>query len=197
MILKNPSLVTIALALGAYLLATRAYALFDSERAMAWIKAFPRNRRMAPFLTAVVILWTAWWVHRAAGESESFKAMQPLVIVSAPVVWVLLFRFMDSFLNARAFSALLLLLARPVVMSAFVYYSALRLPITLIGYTMAVSGIIFGFSRICCATSWAGRCGHRLGSVSSVGLGFCSGSVSWCSAGWSIHASSDSVRGRR
>lgn len=146
MILKNPSLVTIALALGAYLLATRAYALFDSERAMAWIKAFPRNRRMAPFLTAVVILWTAWWVHRAAGESESFKGMQPLVIVCAPVVWVLLVRFMDSFLNARAFSALLLLLARPVVMSAFVYHSALRLPITLIGYTMAVSGIVFGFS---------------------------------------------------
>jgi cell division protein FtsW (lipid II flippase) len=144
--LKNPSLVTVALLLGAYLIATRAYALIDSERVMRWIKAFPRNRKIAPFLTAVVILWTAWWVHKAAGESESFKGMQPIVVVGAPIAWLLLVRYMDSFLNSRAFAALILLLARPVVMSAFLIYSPWRFPVTIFGYIMAVSGIIFGFS---------------------------------------------------
>ena len=141
-----PSLGTMSVLVGLYLVLTRAWAWARPAAAERWLRGFPRNRRVAPFLAAVVIAWAAWWVRKAAGESESFRGWQGPVLAAAPVVWWLVWKFMDSFLNARAYGALLLLVARPVLMSAFPYESPLRLLVVVYAYGMVLGGIAFGFS---------------------------------------------------
>jgi len=170
--MSTPSLSSTALILGLYLIVTRIWAWLRPAAAEAWLRAFPRNRRLAPFLSAVVMAWAAWWVHRAAGESESFGAWQPVVIVAAPVAWWVTWRFMDSFLTARAYAALLLLVARPLLFSAFPHESPLRLPVVIYTYGMVVAGITFGFSphRLRDLIDWELRARERFRAICALGM---------------------------
>jgi len=83
------------------------------ERAMEWIRDFPRNKFVAWIMTAVGVTWVAWLLFiTPLGWVDNYKLS---LYVLAPGFFLLVVNYMDELLAPRALGGLLLLLPSPII----------------------------------------------------------------------------------
>ena len=133
-----------ALVVGALLALLGGIALAAPDRARRGARAFPRSAWTGRLLTAIDIAWVAVIVVRA--PLGRFEHLKPLVYIAAPAGYLLIVSFMDELLAPRALGGLLLLAANPLVRSAFVHPSSLRLVMTCFAYFWVVAGMVLMLS---------------------------------------------------
>jgi hypothetical protein len=105
------------LALGALLIAAHALALIKPATVQGWLRAFPRNYEIGVFLTIGVTAWFYFMVKWM--DLGEFSNWRDPVLTLTPIAGILAIFFMRDFLAVRAFGTLVLLLAEPLIESAF------------------------------------------------------------------------------
>lgn len=131
----------VSLILGAATLAVSAPLAMFPTIARKSCAAFPRSTVMAWILTAVDLAWSAALLYGSPMLS-GYQWAQRLVVILAPVAFILAVFLLDELLAARALGGLLVLIPRPVLDAAFVHDSDWRLVMTLVAYVMVVAGIV-------------------------------------------------------
>ena len=109
--------------------------------AQSWLKRLPRSRVAGIALLTIVLIWSFWLLATMEmGEFSSFR--RPLLIV-LPIGYLLVIRFVEEFLAARALGILCLLAAEPLLEAAFFRYETTRLFLTVLAYLMIVAGLFW------------------------------------------------------
>src|SRR5437016_32751 len=106
-----------------------------------WLKRFPRSGVAGVVLLTLALVWSFWLLATMEmGEFSSFR--RPLMIV-LPIGYVLVLRFVEEFLAARALGILCLLAAEPLLEGAFFRYETSRLFVTVLAYLLVLAGLIW------------------------------------------------------
>ncbi len=108
------------------------------------LKAFPRSAWPGRVLAALDVVWFAFYVLDAS--LPWIDANRWIVFAGAPVLFAVIVLFMDELLSVRAFGALLLLAAQPLLDAAFPYQSQWRLVLTTFAYCLVLVGSVLVWS---------------------------------------------------
>jgi len=142
-------------------------------RARAWLARFPRSLWPGRILAAVDVVWFAGYVLDASLPWVDVNRWA--VFLGAPLLLVVIVVLVDDLLAVRAFGALLLLAAQPLLDAAFPHASAWRLVLTTFAYVLVAVGCVLVWSpylfRQVIVERLAGpRLARRMGVV-GVGVG--------------------------
>jgi hypothetical protein len=101
----------------------------------------PRSRVAGFVLLTIAFFWSFWLLATMEmGEFSSFR--KPLLFI-LPVGFLLVLRFVDEFLSARALGILFLLAAEPLLDAAFVRDEISRLLVTAFAYILIIVGLFW------------------------------------------------------
>ena len=101
----------------------------------------PRSRVAGFVLLTIAFFWSfALLATMEMGEFSSFR--KPLLFI-LPVGFLLVLRFVDEFLSARALGILFLLAAEPLLDAAFFRNESSRLLVTVFAYILIVVGLFW------------------------------------------------------
>jgi hypothetical protein len=139
MIYHFPDLRTTAFIVGLAMVLLHGFALLKPDAVGGWLKVFPRSRKLGTVLLTIAAGW-AMYLLATIDLGEFTKYRTPLLIL-IPVSYVLSWKFVDEFLAVRALGMLLLLLAEPVLESAFMQPERWRLLLVVLAYAWVVKGI--------------------------------------------------------
>ena len=132
---------TVGIIVGAVLLISHLIALLQPGKVMPWLRALPRNYPFGAALMALNFFWVfVIWTEMDLGEFFTIERPIQVVIVVAGISVVL---FVTEFLAVRAVGMFLILLAAPILDSAFLKMPDTRLLLVLLAYVGAVAGIFF------------------------------------------------------
>jgi len=130
-----PSWITLKLTMlliGALLIGAHALALFSPALAQGMLKKFPRNFEAGVYLTILATGWFYFMVNKMdLGEFDKWRT--PVLYVT-PVAGILAIFFMREFLAVRALGTLMLMLAEPLLESAFMRPEYIRLSLVILVY---------------------------------------------------------------
>src|ERR1700694_5232101 len=101
-------------------------------------KRLPRSRAAGIVLLTIDLIWSFWLL--ATMEMGEFSSFRRPLLISLPIGYFLVLRFVDEFLAVRALGILLLLAAEPLLCAAFFRYETSRLLVTVFGYLLIVAG---------------------------------------------------------
>ncbi|MFZ4765358.1 MAG: hypothetical protein ACOYMN_10430 [Roseimicrobium sp.] len=133
------SMKTVGLLLGAALVGGHLLVWLRAADAMAIAKEFPRGRAWGIVLLAVCLVWTQFLV--AFMDMGEFYTWRRTLMIILPVAFVLVVVFVPEFLAVRALGTLLLLVASPVLHSAFLQPQTSRLLLPILAYAWIVVGM--------------------------------------------------------
>jgi hypothetical protein len=120
------------LLLGALLVVMHALALAKPDAVQGWLKKFPRNYEIGVFLTIGVTAWFYLMVKwMDLGEFDKWR--DPVLVIT-PIAGILAIFFMRDFLAVRALGTMVLLLAMPLLESAFMRPEMIRLTLVTLVY---------------------------------------------------------------
>ncbi|MEM9281596.1 MAG: hypothetical protein AAGA96_07220 [Verrucomicrobiota bacterium] len=127
--------------LGAGILLSHLWGLFQPKQAKAFLKGFPRNEKIG---IPLVIFCFAWglmiWTCMDLGEFFKIERQVQFVIVGVCIGVVILVR---EFIAVRALGFFLILLAAPILDSAFLQEPKTRLLIVAYAYVIALKGMFW------------------------------------------------------
>jgi hypothetical protein len=104
-------------------------------------RQLPRSRVAGFVLLTIAFFWSFWLLATMEmGEFSSFR--KPLLIIM-PIGFLLILRFVDEFLAARALGILFLLAAEPLLDAAFFRSETSRLLVTVLAYLLIVAGLFW------------------------------------------------------
>ena len=135
------SMKTVGIVLGLVLLATHAFALLRKESVQRFLKDFPRNRK-AGIVLLLIDAFLAWVLMREIDMGEFF-GLRGFILLLIPVATVLIILYCEEFLAVRALGTLLLLLAAPVLASAFLKPQLTRLLLPILAYAWILLGLFW------------------------------------------------------
>lgn len=135
------SLRTAGIIAGAILVLLSLPGLVRPATLQTWTKRLPRSR-IAGFLLFTVALGWSFWLLATMEMGEFAPFRKPLLIV-LPIGYVLVLRFVDELLAARALGILCLLAAEPLLDAAFLRYERVRLVVTVFAYILVVLGLFW------------------------------------------------------
>lgn len=132
---------TAGIVAGALLVLVSLPGFIKPAMAQTWLKSLPRSRVAGIALLTIVLIWSFWLLATMEmGEFSSFR--RPLLIV-LPIGYLLVIRFVEEFLAARALGILCLLAAEPLLEAAFFRYETSRLFLTVLAYLMIIAGLFW------------------------------------------------------
>lgn len=135
----NLSLKAVSILLGVIYLVSHGFAAVQKEAFSKWLKKFPRDQASALVLMAICVAWTLWVLWNLnIGNFQNWRT--PLLVV-APVVYFLLWKFAPQFLAVRMLGCLLLLAACPVLKACFLREEATRLILVTMAYIWIILGM--------------------------------------------------------
>ena len=117
----------VGIAAGAWLVVSHALALWQGEKARAWLKAFPFCKTAGRVLMGVAGVW-AFALFRGVDfgfieiprmDMGEFYTIRPQLMLLVPVATVLVVVYCEEFLAVRALGCVLLLLAAVPLDAAF------------------------------------------------------------------------------
>lgn len=130
--------------LGVMLIIGHAFLLLQSEASQNFLRKFPRNQKLGQWLLGLGLLW--FWLLIApankgfisflAMDMTEFNAVKPILRLLLPVIYVMVAMSITEFLSVRAFGLLGLLVAQPLLDSAFLRDPSSRLLIPLWTYAL-------------------------------------------------------------
>ena len=135
------SLQTAGYIAGIFLLIFSLWGLAQPTSAQAAARQFPRSRVAGFVLLTVAFFWSFWLL--ATMEMGEFSGFRKPLLFILPVGFLLVLRFVDEFLAARALGILVLLAAEPLLDAAFFRNESSRLFVTVFAYLLIVAGLIW------------------------------------------------------
>ena len=133
---------TVGLVVGILLLVFGSCGLLSPALSRKLLAGFPRNRAAACLLTAVVLGWAFWLLYNATFLA-GLPVVRKVVLVVAPVSYLLVIMFLDELLAARSLGGLLLLLPQLVLRATFPHdQSEWRFVLTTLAYVWVIAGIV-------------------------------------------------------
>jgi hypothetical protein len=136
------TLKTAGIIAGLVLILFGALALASGDTARNFATKFPRSRIAGIILLTIDLLWTFWLL--ATMEMGEFSTFRRPLLIALPIGFLLVLKFVDEFLSARALGILFLLAAEPLLEAAFLRYETSRLVVTVLAYLMIVLGLLWG-----------------------------------------------------
>jgi hypothetical protein len=135
------SLQTAGYIAGGVLLLFGLWGLIRADASQAAARTLPRSRVAGFVLLTIAFFWSFWLLATMEmGEFSSFR--KPLLFI-LPVGFLLVLRFVDEFLAARALGILFLLGAEPLLDAAFFRSESSRLLVTVFAYILIVVGLFW------------------------------------------------------
>jgi len=135
------SLQTAGYIAGIVLLLLGLWGLVRPDTSQAAARSLPRSRVAGFVLLTIAFFWSFWLLATMEmGEFSSFR--KPLLFI-LPVGFLLVLRFVDEFLSARALGILFLLAAEPLLDAAFFRNETSRLLVTVFAYILVVVGLFW------------------------------------------------------
>ncbi len=139
-----PSWITLKLTMlvvGALLIIFHALALAKPNLTKDILRKFPRNYEAGVYLTILVTGWFYFMVKLMdLGEFDKWRG--PVLLVT-PIAGVLAIFFMRDFLAVRALGTLVLMLAEPLLESAFMRPEYIRLTLVVLVYAWIFFGLFW------------------------------------------------------
>ena len=131
----------VGLVIGIWLIASHVFALLKPDIVKPWLKAFPRNEKIG---IPLVIFCFAWgfiiWSCMDLGEFYKIERVVQIIIAGVCIGVVTQVR---EFLAVRALGFLLILVAAPILDSAFLQEPQSRLLLVALAYAGAVKGMFW------------------------------------------------------
>jgi hypothetical protein len=137
----NLSLQTAGLIAGIFLLLFGLSGLINPGASQAFARALPRSRVAGFVLLSFAFFWSFWLL--ATMEMGEFSGFRKPLLIIMPIGFLLVLRFVDEFLAARALGILFLLAAEPLLSAAFFRNEASRLLVTVFAYLLIVVGLFW------------------------------------------------------
>src|SRR5204862_5104786 len=135
------SLQTAGYIAGVVLLLFGLWGLIRPDGSQAAARNLPRSRVAGFVLLTIAFFWSFWLLATMEmGEFSSFR--KPLLFI-LPVGFLLVLRFVDEFLSARALGIVFLLAAEPLLDAAFFRNETSRLLVTVFAYILIVVGLFW------------------------------------------------------
>lgn len=135
------SLRGVGIFVGALLLITHLFALWQPESVQNWLKKFPRSWPLGVSLITIAGIWAFWLV--ATMDLGEFTSYRPLLMIVVPAAWLLMLTSVREFLAVRAFGMLLLLAAEPLLEVAFLQNETWRFLLVVLAYAWVIAGLFF------------------------------------------------------
>jgi hypothetical protein len=135
------SLQTAGYIAGLFLVLLGLWGMFQPDASRAAARTLPRSRIAGFVLLTIAFFWSFWLLATMEmGEFSSFR--KPLLFI-LPVGFLLVLRFVDEFLAARALGILFLLAAEPLLDAAFFRIESTKLLVTVFAYLLIVIGLFW------------------------------------------------------
>ncbi|HKP92677.1 MAG TPA: hypothetical protein VJS88_02180, partial [Chthoniobacterales bacterium] len=115
--------------------------LLRPDQARSWAKFLPRSRVAGITLLTLALIWSFWLL--ATMEMGEFSGFRKPLLIILPIGFLLVLRYVDEFLAARALGILFLLAAEPLLDAAFFRNEATRLLVTVFAYLLIVAGLFW------------------------------------------------------
>lgn len=117
---------------GLALVAGHVYALLNSAKVQAFLKAFPRDYKWGVILLSIDFAWAMLCLaHMDMGE---FYHLRKWFLIIVPISFVLVLVYVKEFLSVRALGSLMLLVAGVVLQAAFLQPQLSRLLLPALAY---------------------------------------------------------------
>jgi hypothetical protein len=166
------SLRTAAIIAGLLLLLITLPGLVRPELLQTWTKRLPRSRTAGFVLFTIALAWSFWLL--ATMEMGEFAPFRRPLLIALPIGYVLVLRFVDELLAARALGILCLLSAEPLLDATFLRYDAARLVVTVFAYVLVIIGLFWVTMPYLLRDEidWASRTRWRWRSVHGIAVAY-------------------------
>jgi hypothetical protein len=139
------------LVLGLFLMLAHLLLLAKSDTCQSFLKKFPRNQKIGQVLLGIGLLWfwllvappNKGWISVLAMDMTDFNGIKPLLRLLMPLIFVAVAMSITEFLSVRALGLLGLLVAQPLLDSAFLRDPATRLLIPIYTYGLIIASLFF------------------------------------------------------
>jgi hypothetical protein len=135
------SLQTAGFIAGVFLLLLGLSGLIKPDASQTAARSLPRSRVAGFVLLTIAFFWSFWLL--ATMEMGEFATFRKPLLIIMPIGFLLVLRFVDEFLAARALGILCLLAAEPLLDAAFFRNEASRLLVTVLAYLLIVAGLFW------------------------------------------------------
>ncbi len=188
------SLFTVGLILGVSLIGSHALMLAKPAMVQGFLKSFPRNPLLGQILLGIGLAW--FWlliapegmgvISSLAMDLGEFNGAKPMLRILVPVTLVLVVMSVRDFLAVRALGVVGLMLASPLLESAFLKDPSSRLLVPIYAYglltaSMFCVGMPYLFRD---AVNWATADAKRWNLLSFAGLAYGVATVACAFAFW-------------
>jgi len=179
---KHLSLFTVGLILAVWLIGSHALMLAKPKTVQDFLKKFPRDQMMGQILLGIGLAW--FWLLIApdglgklsalAMDLGEFNGAKPLLRILVPVSLILVATSVRDFLAVRALGVVGLMVASPLLESAFLKDPSSRLLVPIYAYALLTAsmfwvGMPYLFRD---AVNWATTDQKRWTMLSLAGLGY-------------------------
>lgn len=176
------SLFTVGLILGVWLIASHALMLARPALVQGYLKKFPRDQMAGQVLLGIGLAWfwlliapEGWGMLSAlAMELGEFNGAKPMLRILVPVTLVLVATSVRDFLAVRALGVVGLMVAAPLLESAFLKDPSSRLLVPIYAYALLTASLFWvGMPYLFRdAVTWATADQKRWKVLSLAGLGY-------------------------
>ena len=176
------SLFTVGLILGVWLIASHALMLARPALVQGYLKKFPRDQMAGQVLLGIGLAWfwlliapEGWGMLSAlAMELGEFNGAKPMLRILVPVTLVLVATSVRDFLAVRALGVVGLMVAAPLLESAFLKDPSSRLLVPIYAYALLTASLFWvGMPYLFRdAVTWATADQKRWKILSLAGLGY-------------------------
>ena len=135
------SLQTAGYIVGLFLLLIGLMGLINPARSISFARNLPRSRVAGFVLLTIAFFWTFWLL--ATMEMGEYSGFRTPLLIFLPIGFLLVLRYVDEFLAARAIGVLFLLAAEPLLDAAFFRSESSRLLVTAFAYLLIVAGLFW------------------------------------------------------
>lgn len=135
------SLQTAGFIAGVFLLLLGLSGLIKPDASQSAARSLPRSRVAGFVLLTIAFFWSFWLL--ATMEMGEFATFRKPLLIIMPIGFLLVLRFVDEFLAARALGILCLLAAEPLLDAAFFRNEASRLLVTVLAYLLIFAGLFW------------------------------------------------------
>ena len=129
------------LGIGMLLILVHIFALVKPREVQEWLRKFPRNRELGVVLSLVAGAWFFFLVRMM--DLGDFHPWRETVLICTPIAAALAIIFIPDFLSVRALGTCALLVAEPLLESAFLRPEKIRLALVVLAYVWIVLGMFW------------------------------------------------------
>ena len=129
------------LAIGILLFLVHLLAALKGRAVQEWLRNFPRNREAGVVLSLIAGAWFFFLVQKM--DLGDFDPWRSTVLIGTPIAAALAIVFIPDFLAVRALGACALLVAEPLLESAFLRPENVRLLLVVLTYAWVLLGMFW------------------------------------------------------